>query len=433
MPKRSFNCAVRNQFICLCVLGFVVSLEAGQDETELKKRMEIAKKEWMDRQKANEEAVKEAISSKRFDVLLDALKTGYVSHETYFRILEVLQGSGNTERLIDVLKQHNQMQPRGGIEAMHGLADTRWSLMKVIAADLGMILADSDGYIEFLKKGSFTLEENNLAWNRAILRSDAFADEAKALIQKTNKAGGQALQTLGAGVAKKAIVETYVMQAHLFREVLVEAKMAAEADPGWAVAVDRLAVTSLYVDAEKGWADCLRLIESGDSRLVQFAVLTAGTFDGFNGRMNRFPWKKEQAEGLVLALEEMLPRVEEQGLGEGGASLCFRADFYVRAISGIFGVEFTGSLPAGTAEVREWVVAELDKLWQVVDDAKSKNQLRAWIALIRDSPRATEVLELNDEIKAMLNRGESLDHLLRKRVYPPERPLLNGNVPAGGR
>lgn len=211
------------------------------------------------------------------------------------------------------------------------------------------------------------------------------------------------------------------------------AKMAAEADPGWAVAVDRLAVTSLYVDAEKGWADCLLLIESGDSRLVQFAVLTAGTFDGFKGRMNHFPWKKEQAEGLVLALEEMLPRVEEQNIGEGGASLCFRADFYVRAISGIFGVEFTSSLPARTAEVREWVVADLDKLWQVVDDAKSKNELRAWIALIRDSPRATEVLELNDEIKAMLNRGESLDHLLRKRVYPPERALLNDDSAAGGR
>lgn len=175
---------MRTRLICLLFAGCVVSVAAEHDEAELKKRMEIAKKEWMDRRKANEEVVKEAISSKRFDVLLDALKPGCVSHETYFRILEVLPGSGYTERLIEVLKQHNQMLRRGGIEAMNGLAETRWTLMKVIAADLGMNLADSDGYIEFLKKGTSTLEEDNLAWDRAILTSNAFIVEASELARK---------------------------------------------------------------------------------------------------------------------------------------------------------------------------------------------------------------------------------------------------------
>jgi len=234
-------------------------------------------------------------------------------------------------------------------------------------------------------------------------------------------------------VRSEGIPPEFLDQRRWFGRVLNVAKELAKEDEPLKSAVERLWVTSIPESYEQSWADCRLLLESGDSRLVSMGVLVAGTFGGFDEWLKGFAWKKEHAEGLILALEEMLPLAEGQNLSEGGASLCFRADFYIGTLGSIFGAEAVRPLPAGTVEVREWVVGELDKLWQVVDDAKSKNQLRAWIALIRDSPRATEVLELNDEIKAMLNRGESLDHLLRKRVYPPVRPLLNGNSPGGGR
>ena len=119
MNKQLLSRAIRTRLICLLFTAWVMAVAAGGDEAELKKRMEIAKKEWMDRRKANEEAVEEAISSKRLDVLLDALKPGYVSHETSSRILEVLQGSGNTERLIEVLTQHNLRALDGGVEVKY--------------------------------------------------------------------------------------------------------------------------------------------------------------------------------------------------------------------------------------------------------------------------------------------------------------------------
>ena len=59
--------------------------------------------------------------------------------------------------------------------------------MKVIAADLGMKLTDSDEYVEYMKKDAFTFDEAKLAWNRAISISNAFADEAKELLLKKRK------------------------------------------------------------------------------------------------------------------------------------------------------------------------------------------------------------------------------------------------------
>lgn len=227
----------------------------------------------------------------------------------------------------------------------------------------------------------------------------------------------------------EGIPSEFLDQRRWFGRVLNVAKELAKKNEPLKSAVERLWVTSISENYEQSWADCRILLESGDSRLVSMGVLVAGTFEGLDEWLKGIAWKKEHAEGLVFAMEEMLPLVEGRNLGEGGGLLCFRADFYIGTLGRIFGVEFTGSLPARTAEVREWVVAELDKLWQVVDDAKSKNELRAWIALIRDSPRATEELELNDEIKAMIIRGESVTHLMRKRVYPPERPLVDGNAP----
>jgi hypothetical protein len=235
---------------------------------------------------------------------------------------------------------------------------------------------------------------------------------------------------ISGSVRSEGIPPEFLDQRRWFGSVLNVAKELAKEDEPLKSAVERLWVTSISRNNyEQSWADCRLLIESGDSRLVSLGVLVAGTFEGFDEWLKGIAWKKEHAEGLVFAMEEMLPLVERQNLGEGWGLLCFRADFYMGTLGRIFGAEAVGPLPAGTAEVREWVVAELDKLWQVVDDAKSKNQLRAWIALIRDSPRATEVLELNDEIKAMIIRGESVTHLMRKRVYPPERALVDGNAP----
>lgn len=232
-------------------------------------------------------------------------------------------------------------------------------------------------------------------------------------------------------VKSEGIPPEYLEQRRWFGKVLSTAKVLTKEDEQLKSAVEHMSVTSIPENHQQSWSDCRLLIESGDSRLVSLGVLVAGTFGGLDEWLKGFGWELKHAEGLVFAMEEMLPLVEGQNLGEGGASLCFRADFYIGTLASIFGAEAVGPLPTGTAVVREWVVAELDKLWQVVDDAKSKNELRAWIALIRDSPRATEVLELNDEIKAMIIRGESVTQLIRKRVYPPERPLLDGFSKAG--